>query len=631
MATLEIQGLGDVEVDDAFLSLSPEQQALTVDEIVASTGELTPEGRQIVDNEDGSFSTERTITVTDPRINSGRPTNIPSMFGGQQVSQDLAIDAITRNNGVDPETGRTLEGFDSIDEAVAAAQQRSESLGSQRPTSIQASLTPGIGDIGGSDILSRISDRFEERGVQFAEILQAQDAGEQTFPETVAQVIGKVGAGSVLDVIGEGITAAAKSAFELLESAAPEVVQGAVEAFEAVADTDVVKAGIDAASQGIEAYTQWAERNPRASRTLDSVANLAVLIAPVKGKPRTGAPSGTAGRAAEGFELRAGAQVARQRTDFLDDLVSPKLTPTLRSERIGRTGEPGLLRAPKVEPTVKEAAIAADVGTVSGVSSKNTVQMNHRIIGQEVDAQSRALKSSLKAEPFPISDAAIRAENKALQKRLKESPALTGDAAKTAKKVGRAAEKFIQNNPKTGAGMLAARKQLDTWIRKQQPKIFDPARENAMSIAVRETRQSMNKLIAEAAPGVGVKQSLAKQSNLLTAMGNIASKATADATSKLGSFRDVLNKAARFKEAAFLAPALVGIGTGALTAPLIATTLVAGGAQLAMTSAAKRAAAKMLRQADKAIKVVKDPATLKQLRVDRVAVLELLKSTQESK
>ena len=82
-------------------------------------------GRQVVKNPDGSVSTERTITVTHPRINNGLPTNIPSMFGGKEVSEDEAIEIIIRAGGFDPETGRYLPGFNTIEDAVKAAQQRS--------------------------------------------------------------------------------------------------------------------------------------------------------------------------------------------------------------------------------------------------------------------------------------------------------------------------------------------------------------------------------------------------------------------------------------------------------------------------------------------------------------------------
>lgn len=89
----------------------------------------TSEGRLIVPNDDGTHSTERTITVTDPQINGGKPTNIPTMFEGKQVSQEEAIQRIVDAGGLDPETGRKLQGFKSIDEAVKAAEQRSKQIG----------------------------------------------------------------------------------------------------------------------------------------------------------------------------------------------------------------------------------------------------------------------------------------------------------------------------------------------------------------------------------------------------------------------------------------------------------------------------------------------------------------------
>lgn len=91
----------------------------------------TKQGRPIVKNPDGSISTERTITVTDPRINGGKPTNIPSMYGGKEVSEQEAIARVATAGGKDPETGEVLPGFNSIEEAVAAAQARSKELGNQ--------------------------------------------------------------------------------------------------------------------------------------------------------------------------------------------------------------------------------------------------------------------------------------------------------------------------------------------------------------------------------------------------------------------------------------------------------------------------------------------------------------------
>ena len=77
---------------------------------------------------DGSISTELTVTVVDPRINNGRPTNIPSIFGGRRVSEREARDIVADAGGIDPDTGRTLPGFASIAQAETAAIQRSQAI-----------------------------------------------------------------------------------------------------------------------------------------------------------------------------------------------------------------------------------------------------------------------------------------------------------------------------------------------------------------------------------------------------------------------------------------------------------------------------------------------------------------------
>ena len=79
--------------------------------------------RPILHNGDGSISTEESITVIDPRLNGGRPTNIPSIWDGQRTnSDDEAVTAALNS-------GQAFNSFESIEQAVAAARARSEMLG----------------------------------------------------------------------------------------------------------------------------------------------------------------------------------------------------------------------------------------------------------------------------------------------------------------------------------------------------------------------------------------------------------------------------------------------------------------------------------------------------------------------
>lgn len=82
--------------------------------------------RPMLRNPDGSVSTEESLTITDPRINSGRPTNIPSIWNGQRFDEDQAVMQALNS-------GQSFSAFNSIEEAVNAARQRSDMLGETIP------------------------------------------------------------------------------------------------------------------------------------------------------------------------------------------------------------------------------------------------------------------------------------------------------------------------------------------------------------------------------------------------------------------------------------------------------------------------------------------------------------------
>jgi len=94
-----------------------------------ATGRYSDEGRQFMQNEDGTLSTERTITIQHPMINGGKFTNIPSLYFGYEYDENEAIQMIIDSQGYDPETGRYLPGFDDVKSAVKDARKRSKDLG----------------------------------------------------------------------------------------------------------------------------------------------------------------------------------------------------------------------------------------------------------------------------------------------------------------------------------------------------------------------------------------------------------------------------------------------------------------------------------------------------------------------
>jgi hypothetical protein len=110
-----------VSLYNNFMQLNGQTQALN-QPAAAGKGTLTHDGLPAVQNADGSYSTEISITVTDPRLNGGKPTNIPSLWGGKVVSENQAVQNALAS-------GKTYQSFDTIDSAVAAAKARSNAGG----------------------------------------------------------------------------------------------------------------------------------------------------------------------------------------------------------------------------------------------------------------------------------------------------------------------------------------------------------------------------------------------------------------------------------------------------------------------------------------------------------------------
>ena len=88
-------------------------------------------------NSDGSISTEVTITVTDPRLNGGRATNIPTLWEGKPLPGSQAQvqeAAIKKAVEYEKKNGKKWDDFDTIEEAVAYAESKSAAGGANAPS-----------------------------------------------------------------------------------------------------------------------------------------------------------------------------------------------------------------------------------------------------------------------------------------------------------------------------------------------------------------------------------------------------------------------------------------------------------------------------------------------------------------
>ena len=100
------------------------------------TNAKTHDGYPARKNADGSYSTELSITVTNPKLNGGKPTNIPSLWKGKEVNEETAVaNALA--------SGAKYDSFSTIPEAVSAAKEKSKGGGAAATSNKQPpQLTP---------------------------------------------------------------------------------------------------------------------------------------------------------------------------------------------------------------------------------------------------------------------------------------------------------------------------------------------------------------------------------------------------------------------------------------------------------------------------------------------------------
>ena len=80
-------------------------------------------GRPILDNGDGTFSSEELVTVEHLSINGGKPTNVPSIWGGQRVEDvDMIILYAVAS-------GQNFDSYGTLAQAAVAVRLRRELLG----------------------------------------------------------------------------------------------------------------------------------------------------------------------------------------------------------------------------------------------------------------------------------------------------------------------------------------------------------------------------------------------------------------------------------------------------------------------------------------------------------------------
>lgn len=132
------------------------------------------------------------------------------------------------------------------------------------------------GDAPQSDnFFARVGRDLQERERMAQDIYAARP--DQTKLEEVIQMAGKVGAGSIGDVAGQGLVSAGRGISAITPDPVKQRVAGVAQS---VAQSPVGQFAGNVAGGAADIYGQFAQEHPRAARNIEGAANIALLGAP---------------------------------------------------------------------------------------------------------------------------------------------------------------------------------------------------------------------------------------------------------------------------------------------------------------------------------------------------------------
>jgi len=491
--------------------------------------------------------------------------------------------------------------------------------------------------------LDRVSERFDERSAELTETMESYSKGDIGKTQAGLQVVGKGAAGGALDVMSEGLVSAGRGLSAIIPDSIEEPIKNKViEAWDAVSNTDFGKDFGTVVKYTAEKWDGFKSENPNAAKTIESVANIAIVFAPTKA--RVNAEPTKIGALATKIKGTAEKQIANRKQSYVDDLVRPKSTAKVRADEALRSTEEGIgpFKHNVVTLNKTEKEIAEEVNKIKGVSQKNSIQKNLTIIQKENIRLAKKLESDISKGRrifIPESESSLMIDN-AIAKMIKDTPTITKGVESVADTVAAKAKKIIAANSSTPSGMLKARKEFDAWVRtlpSGEAKLAVDASATTQSVAVKTVRNAMNDIINSKVHTTAVKNELTRQSKLFEAIDTIKVKAGDEANWAIARAWENAARAlpikSRLIQDAALAFGIGGLGAAAMFAPYVSsamgiTAFTYGAYKLVISPSMKKGVAAVIKGIDRALLTSKNPSMIKQLRADRALIVEALKNAE---
>lgn len=324
----------------------------------------------------------------------------------------------------------------------------------------------------------------------------------------------------------------------------------------------------------IQAGTDFAAKHPVVAKDIGAAFNIAALATGgIGGKVAKdaigegvvqGARKGVLGTLAKDVAQKSAVKQAEELLASAPTKGAVKSA--VRGGRIStKGGVPGVVNDPLKQASVDEVARAIMEGKIpKGLVADKAAAIKGAADDMAIDLEKQL--GSMEVQPVLQPEEIQGLLDGALAK-IGEDPTMVGNAEESAKRILKKFNSFLPTDrPVTALDILQARKKLDGWIGGLSGggSVFDPATENAKTIALRAIRQGANDLVATKAPDVAVKELLQRQSNLYRALDYIVPNVKGElGTTPFGRFAGKHPLVAGGLKTAAKA-ALQGVGAGAV-------------------------------------------------------------------
>jgi hypothetical protein len=496
------------------------------------------------------------------------------------------------------------------------------------------------------DYVNGIAESLVKRKEQLKGTVESYESGESNIlTANLATASAMVGTG--VDVLAETGILALKGISILV----PDVIEDPIidtmkKSFKFLFETEQGEAALEALQKGAGHWAKFEHNNPEYAKIVGGVVNTALLFAPIKTKAKVEPKNTYVGDVViSPIERAAGTQLNKKITDRVRWLLAPEREGRIQDiKNISLFGkDKGTKRSffQVIQENEFELARNKLVQNIAGVKVRDSIANTANAVRIHNKKKAQQLLNDLDntniSWNFPEGTRNDLAERVAVLLKDKNYIKANPSTNKLVEDTLESAYRIIEKMDKTPAGLLRARQKFDKLINKQlSDSLFDPAVMNPTNDAANAVRTAINDLVSSrvSSTNVKVKQSLADQHKLWNAQNILDIKAVKESSNRIVQIWQNINPLVDIQLAvnrtAAVTTGMGAFGAAQLFALPVAGTILAGAGIWGLTQgvlsiSGKRALASTLSAIDKALSLSNNKKMIRQLRLDRAYIVDLMK------